>query len=158
MSIPTVMAFHYTLKDKNGTEIDSSSGGQPLNVMLGKGHIVKGLDDVLPEMNVGDKKTVIVSPEDGYGLVNEELRLKVLRDQFPPGTQLQQGMQFQTAPEPGAPVFTVVKIEGDDIYIDANHMLAGQELHFDIEVMEKRAAQPEEIAHGHAHGPVGHEH
>lgn len=158
MSIPTVVAFHYTLKDKDGNEIDSSAGGDPLYVMLGKGHIVKGLDTVLPDMKVGDKKTVVVSPDDGYGPVNDELRLRVPRGQFPPEADLQLGMQFQTAPEPGAPVFTVVKLEGDDVFIDGNHMLAGVELHFEVEIMEKRPANPEEIAHGHAHGPGGHGH
>jgi len=158
MSIPTVMAFHYTLEDKDGNEIDSSSGGEPLYVMLGKGHIVKGLDNVLPDLDVGDKKTVIVSPDDGYGEVNEELRLKVQKSQFPAGTDIQEGMQFQTEPRPGAPVFTVMKVDGDEVYIDGNHMLAGVELHFDVEVMEKRPADPEELAHGHAHGPGGHGH
>ena len=158
MSIPTVMAFHYTLKDSNGTTIDSSDGRDPLYVMLEKGHIVRGLDKVLPGMNVGDKDTIIVSAEEGYGPVNDELRLKVRKDQFPPDANLQEGMQFQTSPEPGAPVFTVMKIENDDIYIDGNHPLAGVELHFDVEVMEKRPADPEEIAHGHAHGPGGHHH
>lgn len=156
--IPTVMAFHYTLKDKDGNQIDSSSGGQPLYVMLGKGHIVKGLDNVLPDLNVGDKKTVVVSPEDGYGPVNEELRLKVQKSQFPAGTEIQEGMQFQTEQRPGAPVFTVMKVDNDDVYIDGNHMLAGVELHFDVEVMEKRPADPEELAHGHAHGPGAHHH
>ena len=158
MSIPTVIAFHYTLKDKSGATIDSSEGADPLYVMLGKGHIVKGLDDVLPGMNVGDKDTIIVSAENGYGPVNDELRLKVRKDQFPPDANLKQGDQFQASPEPGSPVFTVMKIEGDEIFVDGNHPLAGVELHFDIEVMEKRPADPEELAHGHAHGPGGHGH
>ena len=158
MSIPTVVAFHYTLKDKEGTTIDSSAGGDPLYVMLGKGHIVKGLDDVLPGMSVGDKDTIIVAPENGYGPVNGELRLKVTKDQFPPEANLKEGDQFQGSPEPGSPVFTVMKIEGDDIFIDGNHPLAGVELHFDVEVMVKRAAEQEELAHGHAHGPGGHGH
>ncbi len=158
MSIPTVMGFHYTLKDAQGTEIDSSAGGHPLYVMLGKGHIVKGLDDVLPDMGVGDKKTIVVSPENGYGPVNDELRLRVPRGQFPPDADLQVGMQFQTEPKPGAPVFTIMKIEAEDVFIDGNHQLAGVELHFDIEVMEKRPANQEELAHGHAHGPGAHDH
>ncbi len=158
MSIPTVIGFHYTLKDKNGTTIDSSEGKDPLYVMLGKGHIVKGLDDVLPDMDKGDKKTIIVSEQDGYGPVNDDLRLKVGRNQFPSDANLTEGMQFQTSQEPGAPVFTVMKVDGDDIYIDGNHPLAGVELHFDVEVVEKRPADPEELAHGHAHGPGGHHH
>lgn len=158
MSIPTVVGFHYTLKDKEGTKIDSSAGGEPLYVMLGKGHIVPGLDKVIPNMKTGDKKVVIVAPEDGYGPVNDELRLRVPRNQFPPEAQLQIGMQFQASPEPGAPVFTVMKIEDEDIFIDGNHQLAGVELHFDIEIMEMRPANQEELAHGHAHGPGGHHH
>jgi len=158
MSETIVMGFHYTLKDKEGNVIDSSQGRDPLYVMLGRGHIVKGLDKVLPELAVGDTRNIVVSPEEGYGAVNEELRLKVREDQFPPGTTLKQGDQFQTSQEPGAPVFTVMKIENGDVFIDGNHPLAGVDLHFDIEVMEKRPADAEELAHGHAHGPGGHPH
>jgi len=156
MSIPTVIAFHYSLKDQNGTEIDSSEGKHPLYVMLGKGHIVQGLDEVLPDMDVGEKRTVIVSPEKGYGTVNESLRLKVSRDQFPPETELKVRDQFQTSQDGNARLYTVMHIDGDMIYIDGNHPLAGHELHFDIEIVEKRPADPEEIAHGHAHGPDAH--
>jgi len=68
-------------------------------------------------------------------------------------------MQFQTSPEPGAPIFTIMHIDEEEmIYLDGNHPLAGHELHFDIEVVEKRPAEMEEIAHGHAHGPGGHHH
>ncbi len=160
MSETTVMGFHYTLKDKNGTVIDSSEGGQPLVVMLGRGHIVPGLDQALPDLGVGDKKNIVLAPDEAYGPANDELRLKVRKDQFPPDTTLKVGDQFQTQPEPGAPVFTVMKVEGDEIFIDGNHPLAGVELHFDIEVTEKRAATEEELAHGHAHagGSCGHDH
>lgn len=158
MTIPTVMAFHYTLKDDAGTKIDSSEGRDPLYVMLGKGHIVEGLDKRLPDMNVGDKDTIVVAPEEGYGAVNPELRLKVGKAQFPPGAEFKPGDQFRTSQDPQSPVYTVMKIEGDNVFIDGNHMLAGVELHFDVEVMEKRDANAEEIAHGHAHGPGGHGH
>ena len=160
MSDTLVMGFHYTLKDKTGTVIDSSDGKDPLVVMIGRGHIVQGLDTLLPAMDVGDTQNVVLAPEQAYGPVNEELRLKVRKDQFPPDTNLKQGDQFQTSPEPGAPVFTVMKIDNDDIYIDGNHPLAGVELHFDIEVTEKRSATEDELAHGHAHagGSCGHDH
>ena len=158
MSIPTIVAFHYTLDDQDGNRIDSSEGRDPLYVMLGKGHIVKGLDNILPEMDVGEKRKIVIPPADGYGLVNDELRLKVPRDQFPPDADIQVKSQFQTSPEPGSPIFTVMHIEDDMIFIDGNHPLAGHDLHFDIEIVEKRPANPEEIAHGHAHGPGGHHH
>lgn len=159
MSIPTVAVFHYSLKDKDGNLIDDSKGRDPLHVMLGKGHIVKGLDEALPNMKAGVKKTITVSPEDGYGVVDESLRLKVPRDQFPPDADIQLKMQFQTSQEPGAPLFTVMHIDEDGlIYIDGNHPLAGHELHFDVEIVEMRPADPEEIAHGHAHAPGRHDH
>jgi len=159
MSIPTVAIFHYALRDKDGNEIDNSAGKDPLAVMLGKGHIVKGLDDIIPTMKKGDKKTVIIKPEDGYGVVDESLRMKVPRDQFPPDADIQVKMQFQTSSEPGAPVFTVMHIDEEGlIYIDGNHPLAGHDLHFDLEIVDMRPAGPEEIAHGHAHGPGGHAH
>ena len=108
-----VMGFHYTLKDKDGNVIDSSDGKDPLYVMLGRGHIVKGLDDLLPSLEVGDKRTVEVQPDQGYGQINEELRMKVPRDNFPPGTELKLRDQFQTSQEPGAPVFTVMHIDDE---------------------------------------------
>lgn len=159
MAIPTVVSFNYALRDKDGNEIDNSAEKGPITIMLGKGHIVKGLDELLPTMEVGDKKSVVIPPADGYGVVNEELRLKVPRDQFPPDADIQLRMQFQTSPEPGSPLFTVMHIDEEGlIYIDGNHPLAGHDLHFDIEIVEKRAATPDEIAHGHAHGPGGHQH
>ena len=159
MAIPTIVTFHYALRDKDGNEIDNSAGKDPISVMLGRGHIVRGLDKLLPTMEKGDKKTVVIPPADGYGVVDESLRLKVPRDQFPPDVDLQLRMQFQTSPEPDAPMFTVMHIDEEGfVYVDGNHPLAGHELHFDLEIVDKRPADPEEIAHGHAHGPGGHHH
>ena len=153
-----ILGFHYTLKDKDGNVIDSSSGKDPLLVMLGKGQIIPGLESEIKDMLIGTKKTVVVAAKDAYGEVNEELRLIVGREQFPPEAQLQEGVQFRGGEAPNSPVFTIVKIDGDKIYVDGNHMLAGQELHFDVEITEKRDATAEENAHGHAHGVGGHQH
>lgn len=159
MTIPTITTFHYVLRDKDGNEIDNSSEKDPIAVMVGKGHVVKGLDDLLPSLEKGEKKSVIIQPQDGYGVVDESLRMKVPRSQFPPDVDLQVKMQFQTSPAPDAPIFTVMHIDEEDmIYLDGNHPLAGHELHFDLEIVDKRPASPEEIAHGHAHGPGGHHH
>ena len=88
MAIPTIVTFHYALRDKDGNEIDNSAGKDPISVMLGRGHIVRGLDKLLPTMEKGDKKTVVIPPADGYGVVDESLRLKVPRDQFPPDVHI----------------------------------------------------------------------
>lgn len=153
-----VIGFHYTLKNNEGTTLDSSAGQDPLLFLAGKGQIIPGLEKVLTAMNVGDKKVVVVTPEEGYGPVRDDLKSTATKSQFPPEADLKVGTQFMAGEGPGAPVVTVTKIEGEDVYLDANHPMAGVELHFDVEITEKRDATEEEVAHGHAHGAGGHHH
>lgn len=154
-----IIGFHYTLKDKEGVQIDSSVGRDPLLIMTGRQQIIPGLEVELLAMNVGDKKTVIVAPKDGYGEVDASLRMRVPLDQFPKEAELKAGLQFQTDVGGGqAKVFTVMKIDDEFAYVDGNDLLAGKELHFDVEITEKRAPSEEELAHGHAHGVGGHQH
>lgn len=153
-----VIAFNYTLKNNAGDTLDSSAGGDPLLFLAGRQQIIPGLEKVLIDMQVGDTKVVVVAPEEGYGPVREELKTIANKTQFPPEAELVEGMQFMAGEGPGAPVVTVVKISDDEVHLDANHPLAGLELHFDVEITEKRAATEEELAHGHAHGAGGHQH
>jgi len=153
-----VIGFHYTLKNKIGVVLDSSDGRDPLLFLAGRGHILPKLEEQIADMAVGDSRKISLSAEDGYGPVNEELQLTVKRSQFPEEADLKPGVQFQVNNEQGSPVFTIKKIDGEDVHIDGNHPMAGVDLHFDIEITEKRDATAEEIAHGHAHGPGGHHH
>ncbi len=153
-----VIGFHYTLKDKEGNLIDSSENQAPLLFLVGSGHIIPGLESEVVKMEVGDKKNITIDPENGYGPVIDDLKITVKRSQFPEGADLKLGDQFQVNEEPNAPVFTVVSLENDDVHVDGNHPMAGVELHFDVEITEKRAATEEEKSHGHAHGAGGHEH
>ena len=89
-----ILGFHYTLKDKDGNIIDSSSGKDPLVVMLGRGQIIPGLESEIKDMLIGTKKTVVVAAKDAYGEVNEQLRMIVGREQFPTEAQLQEGLQL----------------------------------------------------------------
>jgi len=153
-----VIGFHYTLKDKDGNLIDSSENQTPLLFLVGSGHIIPGLEKELVTLNVGDKKNVVIAPQDGYGDIVEDLKITVQKGQFPEGAELNIGDQFQVNEEPNAPVFTIMKIEGEEVHIDGNHPMAGVELHFDVELTEKRDATDEEKSHGHAHGAGGHNH
>lgn len=153
-----IIGFHYTLKDKDGVVMDSSEGRPAMLFMTGAQQIVPGLEKEIIGMKKGDKKTVIVAPEEAYGPVQEQLLMTVQRSQFPAEAKLKPGVQFQVNNDPQTPVFTVVKIEGENVHIDGNHPMAGKELHFDIEVTEKRMPSPDELAHGHAHGAGGHQH
>lgn len=153
-----VIGFHYTLKDKEGTLIDTSENQPPLLFLVGSGHVIPGLETELVAMNVGDKKNIVVPPADAYGEIIEELQITVKKDQFPEDAELNVGDQFQVTNEENAPIFTIVNIEGDDVHVDGNHPMAGVELHFDVEITEKRQATQEELDHGHAHGEGGHNH
>ena len=155
-----VFGFHYklTLKE-DGTEIDSSFGEEPLLFLEGSQQIIPGLEDEIIKMNKGDKNTINVAAKDAYGEVQEELQVSVKTSQFPNnGADLNVGDQFQVNEDPNAPIFTVVEIEGEDVHVDGNHPLAGRDLVFEVEVTEVRDATDEEKAHGHAHGPGGHQH
>ncbi len=141
---PRHITFHYTLKDSAGRLIDTSQGGQPMPFVEGAGQIIEGLEEQLLQMAAGEKRTVVVPPERGYGLREAALVQKVPRNLLPVA-EIKVGDQFQTGPDRHAPIVTVVAIEGEEILLDANHPLAGQELHFDVELVTVRAATSGEV-------------
>ena len=106
----------------------------------------------------GDQFKVDVSPEEGYGVRHADLTQEVPKDAFQGVEDLQPGMQFQGRGPQGAINVTVTKVEGDTVTVDGNHPLAGQTLHFAIEVTQVREASEEELSHGHVHGEGGHHH
>jgi len=152
-----VVSIHYTLRDNEGTTIDSSIGGEPLTYIQGIGNLIPGMEEGLEGGSVGQKLNIKVSPEKGYGVKNDQLIQKVPRSAF--GTQdIKPGMQFQTQGNHGAQVVTVTAVGLDSVTVDGNHPLAGVELNFEVEVMNIRPATKEELDHGHVHGPEGHHH
>lgn len=153
-----VAAFHYTLTDDKGQVVDSSEGREPLTYLHGSGQIVPGLEKQMEGRAVGDKFTAHVAPEEGYGVHHPELMQEVPREAFQGVQDIQPGMQFQGRGPQGEINVTVTRVEGDKVFIDGNHPLAGQTLHFDIEVTGVRAASEEELQHGHVHGEGGHHH
>ena len=133
-----VVQIHYKLTDKEGKEIDSSAGREPLQYVHGNGYLITGLERELEGKEKGDKFSVDVAPEDAYGKYNEELIVEVPRDQFDTSMQIEVGMQFQGAGPAGPTIVTVKAVSDDKITVDANHELAGKELHFDVEVVDVR--------------------
>lgn len=155
-----VVQMHYTLTDENGQTIDSSIGHEPMAYIQGIGNVVPGLEDALEGKAKGDKFQVIISPEDAYGMRNEEMVQQVSKSGFNAEgeEELVPGMQVQIETNNGPSIAMVTKIEGEDVTLDLNHPLAGVTLNFDIEVVDVRASTNEEIDHGHVHGPGGHHH
>jgi FKBP-type peptidyl-prolyl cis-trans isomerase SlyD len=154
-----VVDLIYTLKDSHGEELDVSTASEPFVYLHGAQQIVPGLEQALEGLNLGDKKQVTVTPEDGYGVSDPKLKMQVKRDQFPDDAELEIGMQFQVQTEDNESiVFTVESFDEKEVSVDGNHPLADETLHFEVEVAQIRDATEEEIAHGHAHGADGHHH
>jgi FKBP-type peptidyl-prolyl cis-trans isomerase SlyD len=143
-AIPRHLTFHYTLRNTAGRILDTSRGAEPLACVEGAGQIIEGLEEPLLRMTEGETRLVVVPPERAYGLREAELVQKVPRDRLPVD-DVKVGDQFQTGPDRAAPVVTVVAIEADEVLLDANHPLAGEELHFEVELVALRAATTEEI-------------
>ena len=154
----TVATIDYTLTDPQGQVIDSSKGREPLAYLHGASNIIPGLESALEGKSAGDTVIVSVPPEQGYGMRDPNLVQPVPRTNFQGAPDIKPGMQFQAHTAEGARIVTVVKVDEQNVTVDANHPLAGMDLKFDVSVVGVRAASPEELKHGHAHGAGGHHH
>ncbi|MFV8835611.1 peptidylprolyl isomerase [Aquisalimonas sp.] len=146
-----VVAIDYTLKDDDGSVLDTSEGKEPLAYLHGSGNIIPGLEKALEGKEEGEEVSVNIPPEEAYGERREDLTQVVPRNLFQGVDELQVGMQFQAQAEGGEQIVTITGIEGDDVTVDANHPMAGVPLNFDVKVVEVRDATEEEKEHGHAH-------
>ena len=152
-----VVSFHYTLTNAQGDVLDQSQE-HPMPYLHGAGNIIPGLEKELAGKKVGDKLTVNVPAAEAYGEYHEQLVNDVPREAFRGVDQIEPGMQFQANTPEGVQVITVKAVNGETVTVDANHPLAGQDLNFDVEIVEVREATEEESAHGHVHGVGGHHH
>jgi FKBP-type peptidyl-prolyl cis-trans isomerase SlyD len=149
-----VASIHYTLRDDEGTIIDSSDGREPLLYLHGAGNLIPGMEEGLEGKSKGEKLNLKIEPEKGYGEKDENLIQEVPRSAF--GDQeVKPGMRFST--NQGGAV-TVTDVGLTSITVDGNHPLAGVPLNFAVEVIEVRNATEDELTHGHVHGPGGHHH
>lgn len=129
--------IHYTGTLQDGTTFDSSEGRDPLEFVVGSGQIIPGLDNALPGMNEGERKTVKVDSAEAYGPVNPEMQQSVPREGIPADIPLEPGTQLQMqTPDGQAMPVTVVSVDEASVTLDANHPLAGKDLQFDIEVVK----------------------
>jgi FKBP-type peptidyl-prolyl cis-trans isomerase SlyD len=154
-----VVAMEYTLKTEDGSLIDTSEGDEPMWYLHGSGQIVPGLEAALTGRAVGDKVEAVVKPEEGYGPRQDDRVLTVPRNRLPESPEPEVGMQLEAQGRRGEQVVLwVTEINGEEVTLDGNHPLAGQTLHFEVEVKQVREATADEKRHGHAHGPDGHHH
>ncbi len=132
-----IVKVHYKGKLTTGEQFDSSEGRAPLEFTVGAGQMIAGFDAAIPGMNIGEKKTVTISPEHAYGDKNDEAIIEFPKTNVPAEMKLEPGMKLQLRNEAGHPVPVVVtEVKDDVVILDANHELAGKELVFDIELVE----------------------
>ena len=152
-----VVTFNYKLTNAEGETLDQSQG-EPLAYLHGAGNIIPGLEKALVGKTVGDKFTVNVPAAEGYGEYNADLVQEVPKQMFQGVENIEAGMQFQAQTDDGVQIVTVKSVEGENVIVDANFPLAGQDLTFDVEIVGIREASAEELEHGHVHGAGGHHH
>lgn len=129
-----VVRVHYTARLTDGTEFDSS-GRDPLELEIGAGQLIAGLDRRIDGMTVGERSTVTVPAAEGYGLRDETQVRTVPRSAVPDDTEV--GTRLQARTRDGNKIaLVVVNLDDERVTVDANHPLAGQDLVFDIEVVE----------------------
>ena len=142
----------------SGEVFDSNVNQPPLVFLVGHGNIIEGFEQEMLGAAVGDVREFTLTPEKAYGHRDESAVQPIPRSQFPEGMELEVGRVVGAQSDQGPVQFTVVEINDDIVIVDLNHQMAGYTLHFNVEIVEIREATPEELDHGHAHGPGHHHH
>lgn len=149
----TVITLHYDLSS-DGQQVESSRSGEPLTVLLGRGQLIRGLEDAIDGHEEGERLHVELTPEQGYGERREGAIQRVPKKYFHAPQKLKVGMTTVLAlKEGGQRPVTVHKVGMTTVDVDTNHPMAGKHLVFDVELVAVRAASAEEISHGHVHTP-----
>lgn len=150
-----VVSIAYQVRTEDGVLVDEAPANQPLEYLQGHNNLVIGLENALEGKAVGDKFEVRVKPEEGYGEYNENMVQRVPKEVFVGVDDLEVGMRFIADTDMGPLPVVITEVGESDVVVDGNHMLAGQELLFNVEVVATREATLEEIAHGHIHQEGG---
>jgi FKBP-type peptidyl-prolyl cis-trans isomerase SlyD len=153
-----VVSLAYQVRTEDGVLVDESPVSAPLDYLHGHGSLISGLENALDGHEVGDKFDVAVGANDAYGQYDENLVQRVPKDVFMGVDELQVGMRFLAETDQGPVPVEITEVEDDHVVVDGNHMLAGQNLKFNVEVVAIREATEEELEHGHVHGAHGHDH
>ena len=134
---------HYHGRLTTGETFDSSEGREPLAFEVGSGMVIKGFDEGVTGMAVGDKKTLEIPFMEAYGPRNPDMVIDMPKDRFPADMELEMGMPLVMSDGQGQQFqVTIVEIKESSVMLDANHPLAGQDLIFDIELMEIEGGSP----------------
>lgn len=153
-----VVSLAYQVKMEEGVIVDQSTAEAPLDYLHGHNNLVTGLEKALEGKIAGDKFSVTVAPEEAYGEHSEHLVQRVPADVFQGVDEIEVGMRFLADTDQGMIPVEITEVDGDEVVVDGNHMLAGQTLTFDVEVVAVREATAAEIEKGHLADEHEHNH
>lgn len=146
-----VVAMDYVL-NVDGELLEKTESNHPVEFIQGSGQIIPGLEREMSGMRIGDSKEVDVTPEDGYGVLDEEAYAEIPREEFPADIPVEQGVAILLRDEDGDEQEAhIIEIKENLVRLNLNHPLAGKDLHFEVKVVALREASEEEILHGHVH-------
>lgn len=154
----SVVTMDYVLKNSDGDVVDSTQDGHPLAYIHGIGALIPGLEQALSGKQSGDFVAVKIEPNLGYGERDESLVMTINRQDVDGIAEVEVGQVLHAETDKGVHPFRIVKVNGDQLIVDGNDELAGETLHFEVNILEVREATAEELAHGHVHGEHGHHH
>ena len=148
-----VVGIAYELRLEDGEVIDDAPVSDPFEFIQGHGDVIRGLEEALYGLKVGDVKEILVTPADGYGVPDPEAFVLVPLDSFPDDLELSEGMVLAMRDKDTDETVEayVIEIREDGVQMDLNHPLAGETLLFNVEIISLRPASPSELAHGHVH-------
>lgn len=135
-AIGDTVKVHYTGTFDDGTQFDSSVGGEPLEVTLGGGGVIPGFEQALEGMSVGEKKSVRIPPDQAYGEYEPEMVREVEREMIPAEIELEVGLELQAQGPDGVHLLVVTDLTDETVTLDGNHPLAGKALNFELDVQE----------------------
>ncbi len=132
------VSIEYRIALTDGTILESTEG-EPMDVVVGAGQILTGVERALEGMEAGAERTVTIRPEDAFGTINHDLVVEIPMERFPEGMALKRGQTFELElPSGGKAPATVIDITVDGVTFDLNHPLAGQALKVWVRVLDRR--------------------
>ncbi len=155
----TVVTMNYELRLNDDPEVVDSGENGEFNFLFGHGNLIPGLEKAILGLKKGIDREVTVQPAEGYGVRDESKIIGMPRSSLPKDFTVEIGLPLELEDQNGHsfPVW-IAGVQGDDVVLDGNHPLAGDVLHFSVQILNVRAATKDELSHGHVHGPGGHPH
>lgn len=132
----STVVLHYEGRLNDGTVFDSTYDDAPVEVTVGDEELLDGFNDAIMGMSASEKREFNIPLQEAYGTYEDDLVTWVTRDQFPDDLKIEIGGQFESEADGQLLYLTVCEIDGDNICLDGNHPLAGEDLHFKLELIE----------------------